>query len=75
MNSLGWMSGWEASRISGINRRLGVLCQQWGVAFRDVWEDFAGKGEMFAWDGLHPSQIGGNRLGQVYSEWVQQQGN
>ena len=69
------MSGWEASRICGINRRLGALCQQWGVAFRDVWEDFAGKGEMFAWDGLHPSQRGGNRLGQVYSEWVQQQGN
>ena len=69
------MSGWEASRICAINRRLGGLCRQSGIAFRDVWEDFVGRREMFSWDGLHPSQRGGNRLGEVYSEWVQQQGN
>ena len=69
------MSAWEASRICGINMRLGGLCRQWGVAFRDVWGDFVGRREMFSWDGLHPSQKGGNHLGEVYSEWVRQQGN
>ena len=69
------MSSWEASRICGINRQLGRMCRGRGIAFRDVWEDFVGRRELFAWDGLHPSQAGGDRLGQVYSEWVQQQGN
>ena len=69
------MSGWEASRIVGINRQLAGMCRQQGIAFRDVWEDFAGREEMFVWDGLHPSQKGGDRLGEVYGQWVQQQGN
>jgi lysophospholipase L1-like esterase len=69
------MSGWEASRIVGINRQLAGMCRQQGIAFRDVWEDFAGREEMFVGDGLHPSQKGGDRLGEVYGQWVQQQGN
>ena len=69
------MGGWEASRISAINRQLDSMCRQRGFAFRNLWEDFVGRREMFAWDGLHPSQLGGDRLGQVYSKWVQQQGN
>ena len=65
------MSGGMASRIVAINRGLERRCRQRGFDFRDVWEDFAGKREMFAEDGLHPSWKGGNSLGEVYDQWAQ----
>ena len=70
------MSSMVASRIVGVNNRLGRMCRQRGIAFMDLWEEFAGKQEFFGEDSLHLSQMGADYFGGVVRKWAdQQQGN
>lgn len=70
------MSSMLASRIVGVNRRIERMCRQRGIAFRDLWEEFAGKREMYREDRLHLSQKGADIFGGIMRQWAdQQQGN
>ena len=57
-------------QIIDINKRLGIMCEKDNVGFVDAWDLFEGRKYMLARDGIHLSNIGTKKLGQILNTAV-----
>ena len=58
---------WSSVAI-GLNVRLSALCDRLGLRFVDVWDSFQGRGDLYAFDGVHLNFKGYRVFGRVVDE-------
>ena len=51
-----------------LNRSIKELCNEFGIAFVDLWPNFVGKRDLYVRDGVHLNGIGNARLGRLLDE-------
>ena len=61
-------SSWSTSKAIGINARLADLCTQKGVRFVDPFDHFYGKANLYLRDGVHLSETGKAKLGDLLND-------
>ena len=59
------ISHYAMSKAIGINNRMEKYCQEKKVEFLDVWSIFEGKWRYFRKDGIHLSELGSIKLGEL----------
>ena len=55
---------WSSVAI-GLNVRISALCYRLGLRFVDVWDSFQGRGDLYAFDGVHLNFKGYRVFGRV----------
>ena len=62
------ISYYAMSKAIGINSRMEKYCQEKKVEFLDVWSILEGKWRYFRKDGIHLSELGSKKLGELLGQ-------
>ena len=60
-----YVNHFSLSKAIAINGRIEKYCKQKEVGFLDLWEVFVGKRQFFKRDGIHLSEIGQRKFGEI----------